>query len=466
MRRGFAWVFGVAALLGSTSVVSAQYPYPYGPMPYGPMPMPARPMYYYPPAPMMMPPAPMWQAPPARNTNVFVYGPLDGPPAPPPNPLMFGRPAPRPATAAEAKPDAPRAKERPSGVVQTQAWAHQASRTLPTYSKADLPAASCGAACDGPACGPNCGPEPYEPPMRGKGHFIGEVGTFFLVPLSVPRSGFNVGTATTNFPREVEWGPFASFGYVFHTGWGVRGDFQYLRGSSSLANTNAAPTAAVATPFAAFPLASPSAALNAGIGADQFHFTQRLERHIADVEMLREGHFLDTTLLLSVGARYARLTQSYNATRNNPGGANGAVSVALDREELDSLNRFEGWGPTTSFEIVHPLRCGFALYGNVRGSFLWGNDKFTQTYHNQNRTTNAGVPNFVDATTVVDAFNARYSTIIETEFGVQYGHRLGRCYLYARMGGAFQRWWDVGNPTNSTGNITFVGGAIRAGISY
>ncbi|MBM3994896.1 MAG: hypothetical protein FJ303_12195 [Planctomycetes bacterium] len=468
MRRGFAWVLGVAAILGATSTASAQYPYPYAPMPYGPMPMPARPMHYSP-APMMMPPAPMWQAPTTRNTNVFIYGPLDGTPTPPPNPLMYGQPQPRPTKSAEPKKDA-QAKEPASGVVQPQGTF--VSRMLPTYSKAELPPShACAGADCGPACGPTgCGPAPYEPPMRGKGHFIGEVGAFFLVPLTNSRSAYNVtaggATTTTDFQRQLDWGPVASLGYVFHTGWGVRGSYQYLRGSTSLSTANADPAVGITTPFAAFPVASPGATLLAGLGVDQYNFTQRLERHIADIEAIREGHFLDTTLLFSVGARFARLAQSYNAIRRNAGGTNGAVSVALDREELDSYNRFEGWGPTVSFEIIHPLRCGFSLYGNVRGSFLWGTDKFTQTYHNENRTTNAGVPNFIDTTTVAETYDVRYASIFETEFGIQYGHRLGRCYFYARAGGVYQHWFDVGNPTNSTGNMSFVGGTLRMGISY
>ena len=35
------------------------------------------------------------------------------------------------------------------------------------------------------------------------------------------------------------------------------------------------------------------------------------------------------------------MSQSYTASRVNPGGNNGVVTVALDREDLDSVNRFD-----------------------------------------------------------------------------------------------------------------------------
>ena len=265
----------------------------------------------------------------------------------------------------------------------------------------------------------------------------------------------------------VDWGPQGSFGYVFHTGWGVRGNYEYLRGTTSLGVTNANPAVTITSASAAFPMTSPSATLAAGIGVDQYTFGQRLEKHVADIEAVKEAHFLDTTLLFSVGGRYARMTQSYSATRINPGGAAAGATVALDRDDLNVSNRFEGWGLTTSMEAVHPLGCGFAVYGNVRGSFLWGTDRFAQNDRVQTRTVNAaGAANFADTTTSLEAIGNRYVSVLELESGVQFGCRAGRTYLFARAGGVYQRWWDVGNPTAAGGSLTFLGGTARVGITY
>src|ERR1019366_8572938 len=171
--------------------------------------------------------------------------------------------------------------------------------------------------------------------------------------------------------------------------------------------------------------------------------------------------------LFGVGARYARVNQSYLATRTNPGGTNNGNTVGFDREDLNVSNRFEGWGPTVSLDIVHPLTCwGLSAYANARGSFMWGIDRFSQNYRNQNNSVIAGVPNFTDTSAAADSFDNRFVSVAEVEAGLQYGCRIGGCYFFARTGAAFQRWWDVGNPSSSRGNVNFFGGTARVGVTY
>jgi hypothetical protein len=471
MRRGVAFLVGMVALGSLTPAAFGQYPYPYGPMPvhfappYGyPTPMPGYvapammpgPGYYGPPP--MLPPAM------DRNTKVFVYGPLTDTPRMP-QPAMV-KPAAAPVSSLMAV--APKQEALPAGVTQAHALRMRAG-ALPTYSKAELEGDACGDDC-GPDGGAACGgPYPYEPPMRGKGHHIAEVGAYFIVPFISPRTAFITTTAgattATDFPRQLDIGPRVALGYVFHSGWGVRADYWYLKGSISREMGNADPATTVALP--GFGIRSPSAALLAGIGVDQFTATQKLEMHVADVEAIRESHVFDTTLLFGVGVRYAHVFQSYNGARTNPGGIAGGTTVAFDREDFESINRFDGWGPTVSIEAIHPLQCGFALYGDLRGSFLFGTDRFTQSSHVQNRSvTAAGVPTFTDTFTLTDAQDNVFVPIFEAEAGVQYGCRLGRCYLFARAGVVYQRWWEVGSPTAPQANITFFGGTARLGITY
>ena len=241
---------------GYPAPVQYMQPYGYSPqMPvYGPNPMMARPMYYAP-APMMPPPGPTWQAPAANNTKVFVYGPLletyprsksefgiqadpgSGklPVAVPPHPLAALRAGgmPTPGSGAGGEPGqagvgmAPTSES--SGVSTTQGTSPEvpagrrshrvdSARVLPTFSKMDLLPESCGPGCDDcpEACSPPCGPQPYEPPMRGHGHFIGEVGAYFLSPLSTSRIAYNTtrngATTSTDFPHQVDWGPRAWLG--------------------------------------------------------------------------------------------------------------------------------------------------------------------------------------------------------------------------------------------------------------
>ena len=467
MRRGFALLVSVTAIGLLSPAAFGQYPYPYGPMPmpypqpygyqmqmpaYGPNPMMARPMVY-PQAPM-----PMWQAAPANNTKVFVYGPLTDETivVTTPNPVM-----------AAPYPMAPKANAGGPSVAQAQlALPPHGHGTLPTYSKSDLPPEACGPGCSDGACGPACGQPAYEPPMRGRGHFIGEVGATFLVPYATSRLAYSTivpgATTSTDFPRQVDTGVSASFGYLFHTGWGVRGEYDYLRGSISSSVANAIPGTTIIGGL----VASPGVALKAGVGVDQFSFTQRLEMHNTDIEILKESSLLDTTLLFSVGGRFTQMTQGYTATRTNPGGVNGAAAIAFDRENFDSANRFQGWGPTMSFEAVRPLGCGFSLYGNLRGSFLWGTDRFDREYNSQLTSVVGGAPVTTIVQTSATAFDTRVISILETEAGVQFGQRLGRCYVFARVGGVYQYWWDVGNPIRANGNLSFVGGAAKLGITF
>jgi hypothetical protein len=510
MRRGGAYLIAVAAMIGFTSAALGQYPYPYPPMPapygpmpyapmpaqymqpygpmpmqpYGPMPMqPYAPMpmqsNYYGPAPMMTQPAPMWQAPPAppRNTKVFVYGPLldetvtvvPAQPAPAPNPIAL---APNSAATAVAPPNPAPAPTAP--IAPAQATLTRGGKMLPTYSKLDLPPDACGDDC-GPACGNACGPTcppSCELPMHGRGHFIGEVGAYFLVPLGVNRTAFTAsnaaGSTTTDFNREMEYGVRAALGYMSHNGWGVRASYEFLRGTASTGTANSDPTATFATPGSPpFQIVSPSAALAGGLGTDTFSMSQTREVNAVDIEALKQCDFLDTTFLIGVGARYARFTQTYSASRSNPGGNNGAVNVLSDSQGLDMNNRFEGWGPTVSLEVSHPLGCGFSIYGDVRGSFLWGRDRFAQTAATSGLSVDpTGMVTSANGTSISEDEGTRYVTVIETEAGVQFGHRFHKCYVFVRAGAVYQRWFDVGNPTTSNGSVTFVGGTVRAGITY
>ncbi len=459
MRRAFAYFICIVVLGLSASAAVAQYPYPY-PQPY-PMPMPAyvpnpmmgRPMYAPPP---MMYPAPA-QA-------VYVYGPLTNdarsaqPNAFPPPPRWNGAP-----------PQVPEAIRLAQANVQTQHVV--AKNELPP----DACASNCGPACnDFPgSCGPNCEQPPWDRPIRGHGHFIGDVAAYFLAYFPTSRIAYNTTTAgnttPTDFDNSLTMGERISVGYVFHTGWGARGNFTYVNGVvGTTVNNPVGSGTAITTPFAPpFGIASPSPALAAGIGVDAFDFKQRLQMQIADVELLRESHFLDTTFLFSAGARYARVMQSYTATRTNPGGVAPGVAVLLDRQDLDSSSFFQGWGPTVSLEVVHPLAAGFSLYANGRGSFLFGTDRFVLNAGRQTRTVDGGgVITLTDTANTTTAFDTRFDASIEAEGGVQFGCRVRRTYVYSRVGVVFQRWWEVGTPTSANGDISFVGGVARVGISY
>ena len=502
MRRGFAFILLVSALGSWTPSAFGQYPYPYpaqpqyGPMPgqymqpqqYGPMPaqymqpQPYSPMpAQYGPNPMMPPPGyypqpmPMMQ-PQQQPPRVYVFGPLTDTAVVPVDPAP-ARPGLLKILPGTAKPA--------SGATSAKANLTQVQLTLPPAAskensgivRTQLAPEACGSDCGDGCCAPTPMYDfiPKEPKLAGHGHFIGDVGAYYLVPFVNPRTAFSrtdpTGATTTGeFQRQADYGPFVSFGYISHNTWGVRADYWYLHGSANQTASNADPASTLATPtIGGFQIVSPSLTLQNGIGTDQFNFSQRLDMNVADIEVLKEWHLLDTTMLFGFGARYASIQQSYSATRTNPGGFDptGVNSVTFDREDLSSITRYTGWGPTVSFEILQPLGCSnFSFYSNFRAAFLWGTQSFTQNNRVQERSTFFGVTTFTDNQNANAQFSTRQVEVGEVEVGLQYGRRFGPCYLFARTGIVLQRWWNVGNPTGAGGNLEFLGGTTKIGISY
>ena len=255
------------------------------------------------------------------------------------------------------------------------------------------------------------------------------------------------------------------------------GDFWFTHANSDILAANSDPTVNVMTPATgepkppAVPEFLPRALpLAAGIGTDIFSITRTYDFKVADLEVVKECNIFDVFMMFGAGARYAVMTQGYNAARSNGGGTNpntGTV-VTLDQENLALQSQFEGIGPTVSFEMVHPIHgtC-FSLYGSVRGSFLFGVERYQENYSLNNATAPGGVA----APTVNTVYSnentySRMVPALDLEGGLQVGWRCGHCYLFGRIGGIFSRWWDVGSPLGSTGNLDIVGGTLKLGIIY
>jgi hypothetical protein len=471
MRRGYALILLMSVVGAWTPSAFGQYPYPYpqqppygpmpgqyGPPPYGPMPPPG---YYPQPMPQQQPP------------RVFVYGPLTAMPPDPTAPLPGqGMPQPAPTKASKTT-------DQKSNVSQAQLTLPPAgAKDGAPVSRGELVPESFGGTCLDDICAPTPLYDfiPKDPVMPGHGHFLFEIGALAVVPYMNPHSMYQTTNAlgggnSTDFPRQADFGPSVQFGYIAHNGWGIRADYWYLHGdiNETVANTN--PAISFATPtIGGLQISGPSLPLANGIGTDQYHFAQRLDLQVADIEGIKECQFLDTTFLFGAGIRYAHFEQKYNATRSNPGGFDAfGDAVTFDRTDFSSLSRYEGWGPTFSFEMVHPIfKTNFALYANLRASFMWGTESFQQTERVQDRFSNfLGAAGFVDNSTAAAQLINRQIEVGEAEVGVQYGTRLGsRVYLYGRIGVSIQRWFNVGTPTTNNGDVEFFGGTAKIGLTF
>ncbi len=479
MRRAFTSLFCAAAFTLCAPLSNAQYYYPPAPTYYGLMPVQYMPPYgvpgayapmqrpvYYPPQQMMRQPMPMpmqyppMQYPPNYQPRPNTYGPLaesqDIPVYPAPG---QGKP-----NNAARLPAVPASSSRPGKFYATN------NKTGEPPQQQTQP----GPACADGACGPEgCGPAGCIDPIfkrhhpYARGHCIGDFAALVLFPMST-RQAFTsstTGTTTTianNFGSDANYAGRANLAFILHNGWGARASATYLVGdaSQSLTNTDAATT--IKTPLG-FAL-SPSASLTAATGTDVMQFRQVLTAFTGQAEIVKEAQWRKSTFLMGAGARYSDILQSYKATSTVDGStANGNVSSVTQY----TYSRFAGIGPTISLELVQPVTSGgLALYANLRGSVIFGVDRF----QNSNSADTVVVVG-ADVTTVTTsnqsvAYDSRTATIADVELGVQYGKRVGSSYLFTRIGAVYQGWYNVGTPTSATGDLSLLGATAVLGITY
>jgi hypothetical protein len=451
-------------------------------MPMQPMPMQSMPMqpygspYQYPNQwqmmrPPMYPPYPMPMPRPAYYNPPPVYS---YQPATPPRMLNYG-PLQKDGSVAVATDTPAGSTPANNGVIKTNVTKTDHVESTPQASCAggDCSAGTCGAggSCDACDAGPlKLGPLP---PPQSHGHFFGDLGVEFLVLYPDMRAAYSTSSptssSTVNFAHEVDYAPYFQLGYVFQNGCGIRGDFWFLHGNSNLTYTNSSLTTSVSTP--AFPeIVSPSATLQAGIGTDQFTFTRSFDFKVGDVEFIKECNCFDMQFLFAVGARYAIMSQGYSASRTNGGGVSALTGTAVsqDTENLSLQSTFEGIGPTLSLECVNPIRTTcFAFYGSVRGSCLLGIERYYENHTLQSATTPlGGATTFVNNAFNNEISNNRAVPVVEAEFGIQFGKRVGRCYVFSRFGAVAGRWWDVGSSLSNNSNLDVLGGAFKLGVIY
>jgi hypothetical protein len=217
--------------------------------------------------------------------------------------------------------------------------------------------------------------------------------------------------------------------------------------------------------------------LTPGHEPDLLTVNSGLRLNVYDVEIARAIVIDRWTFEGSVGVRYADLRQTYAADLFNPGNP----ALGFDRVERHQreTNRFRGAGATISGDMKCCLGGGFALFGNARGSFLFG------------RSEQEATQDFIAATT--QAFSAEGSRDLflpvgELELGVEwaYNGRAARWFVQAGLVG--QAWWnagsasvppggtfassEIGTPPNSsvfqasTSDLNFGGFSFRLGVQF
>ena len=320
----------------------------------------------------------------------------------------------------------------------------------------------------------------------GGGRFVGGMGFLWIQPKfeSNPALFSSVSTTSTTgavrtaatITREVDFGhhlegcPQLWLGYVSECGLGARIRWFNVDTDTGagLVVPNAGPNSTVnvttATPLGLF-----SGRMNAGnVPGETFAARSDLRLSVWDLEATKELKACGCDLTLAGGVRYAFMKQAYNVVDLGPTGT--------VRSSIYSDHNFNGAGPTLALDARAPIGCGgLALYGNARGSILFGDSKH-RALSNSNVGTEVQVRGLDDS----ERDTGCVLGVAELEVGVQYTRCMGRAQLTGQFGLLGQLWIGGGNATDNTGanvfgfvgpsttdsNFGLIGMAFRVGVNF
>lgn len=235
--------------------------------------------------------------------------------------------------------------------------------------------------------------------------------------------------------------------------------------NAPLANFLSLPPAGGAT------FGSPGTLLNTGFGTDHLTFGSNLRIQTIDLELTYRMNTSYGLFQAFGGGRYLNLAQGYHATLVNNG--EGAPAFISETQSFDAARSFHGGGPTCGLEWDLPIgRTGFSVYANARGSLLVGNSKDSVSFAQTINDPNGLIPGHVvpPAVLYINPTSSRSSDAViptaEVELGFEYGHRVGRCWLFFRGAAVSLTYFDAGNASQSTGNFSLFGAQGTLGIQY
>ena len=216
---------------------------------------------------------------------------------------------------------------------------------------------------------------------------------------------------------------------------------------------------------------SPGTLLNTGFGTDHLTFGSDLRIQTIDLELTYRMNTAFGLFQAFGGGRYLNLAQGYHATLTNNGGG----APISESQSFDASRTFQGGGPTGGLEWNIPIRrTGLSVYANARGSLLVGNSKDTVSFSQTINDPEGLIPGHVvppqPAILHISPTSSRSSDGViptaELELGFEYGHRVGRCWLFFRGAAVSQTYFDAGNASQATGNFSLFGAQATLGIGF
>jgi len=278
------------------------------------------------------------------------------------------------------------------------------------------------------------------------------------VTLNVPTpAGGAVLGHSSNLSNDFTFNPGFEIGYQFkNTGFGIQATGRLLHLTGRLERTiHDSATGAIAQ-------ASANATVDLGIVNPIEGF---VEFALADWKECHHPYLAETTFVFTLGGRYAHVNQVYTST----------VVTAPDHQGTLAANQtFDGFGPTSSIMGIYPVAERWALYSNVRGSLLIGENA-------RNSSITVAAPGANLARKLTEESTDVIPTI-EFEAGVMYGIPLNRPgpspnlapLLWVKTGFVGQIWGDLGllPITEANGNrfsdssLMLFGFSVQIGLDY
>jgi hypothetical protein len=277
--------------------------------------------------------------------------------------------------------------------------------------------------------------------------------------------------------------PAAAFwlGWTTPSGLGFRARYFFFEEASSTSNFSNGITPAPNTQTTITPplnnflplstggtaFGSPGTLLNSGIGTDQLAFGSDLHINALDIEATYAWHGNSWSLLASGGGRYLTLDQGYQAQLVNNGGG----LPATELQQLNSTRNFSGGGLVGALQgNVDICHSGFSLFSSIRGSFVVGTTQehvgYTQYVNDPAGLVPPGIPGtFTLSPQSVRNTDHTMSTI-ELELGLQYTAKLSWGDIFFRTAVVNQTYFDAGNASQATGNLSLFGVQWSAGLRY
>jgi hypothetical protein len=307
-------------------------------------------------------------------------------------------------------------------------------------------------------------------------------GFSLLTPFVDNNRAFGVFTVTkagetiqsTDFGNPLAVAPRFWLGLAGPGGWGFRTSFWHFGDSDSLTASLDGTSRCTTFISSAAPMGlgvSTGTFLLAKGNTDVLSVSERLNLNAFDFEFTREIGLGRTFLLLSGGARYARIGQHYDADVYNT--ANNFARNAEDLQ-LHSAQRFIGGGPTLAMQGWYPLgRTRFSIYGTARGTLLFGDSHQAASVDEV-----VAVKGTLIAVTPASASASHVSAVPvgELEIGLQWTGMWRRFYPFLRTGVTAQTWFNaltassiptyLGNTGDPNTNLSFLGVSFQAGLSY